>query len=86
MQQPLRGVEIFLLAFLFRLQAFIVSPGSHPVTLFRVDVLNVMGPAMVVAGLLWAAASQTWTRVATLCDRRFSDGVGDADRSRVGVG
>ncbi len=61
----IRGVEIFLLAFLFRLQAFIVSPGSHPVTLFRVDVLNVMGPAMVAVGLLWAAASQTWTRVAT---------------------
>ena len=40
-----RGLEIFILAFLFRLQAFIVTPGSHPVTLFRVDVLNVMGPA-----------------------------------------
>jgi uncharacterized membrane protein len=61
----IRGAEIFLLAFLFRLQAFIVSPGSHPVTLFRVDVLNVMGPAMVATGLLWAAASHRWTRVAT---------------------
>jgi len=59
-----RGAEVFLLAFLFRLQAFIVSPGSHPVTLFRVDVLNVMGPAMVAAGLVWAAASRTWERVA----------------------
>jgi uncharacterized membrane protein len=58
-----RGLEIFVLAFLFRLQAFIVSPGSHPVTLFRVDVLNVMGPAMVVAGLLWAASSRSTTRV-----------------------
>src|SRR3954466_11287477 len=45
----MRGAEIFLLAFLFRLQAFVVSPGSHPVALFRVDVLNVMGPAMVAA-------------------------------------
>ena len=61
----IRGVEIFLLAFLFRLQAFIVSPGSHPVTLFRVDVLNVMGPAMVASGLLWAAAGRTSMRVAT---------------------
>ena len=49
-----RGLAIFILAFLFRLQAFIVSPGSHPVTLFRVDILNVMGPAMVIAGLVWA--------------------------------
>jgi uncharacterized membrane protein len=49
-----RGAQIFILAFLFRLQAFIISPGSSPVTLFRVDILNVMGPAMAVAGLLWA--------------------------------
>ena len=48
-----RGLEIFILAFLFRLQAFIVSPGSHPVTLFRVDILNIMGPAIVAAGLVW---------------------------------
>ena len=51
-----RGLEIFILAFLFRLQAFIVSPGSHPVTLFRVDILNIMGPAIVAAGLVWALA------------------------------
>ena len=54
-----RGAEIFILAFLFRLQAFIVSPGSHPVTLFRVDILNIMGPAIAVAGLVWFAASTT---------------------------
>src|SRR5262249_21250218 len=58
-----RGLEIFLLAFLFRLQAFVVSPGSHPVTLFRVDVLNVMGPAMVAAGLIWAIDVRTPGRV-----------------------
>ena len=51
-----RGLEIFILAFLFRLQAFIVSPGSHPVALFRVDILNVMGPAIMAAGLIWAAS------------------------------
>ena len=50
-----RGLEIFILAFLFRLQAFIVTPGGPPVTLFRVDVLNIMGPAMVGVGLLWGA-------------------------------
>ena len=49
-----RGAEIFILAFLFRIQAFIVSPGSALVTLFRVDILNVMGPAMAAAGLAWA--------------------------------
>jgi uncharacterized membrane protein len=54
-----RGLEIFILAFLFRLQAFIVSPGSYPVSIFRVDILNVMGPAIVGAGLLWGLAAGT---------------------------
>lgn len=54
-----RGLEIVLLAFLFRLQAFVVSPGSHPITVFRVDILNVMGPAIVVAGLLWGVMRST---------------------------
>jgi uncharacterized membrane protein len=48
-----RGLEIFVLAFLFRLQAFMVSPGGPLITIFRVDILNVMGLAMVGAGLLW---------------------------------
>jgi len=54
-----RGLEIFILAFLFRVQAFIVSPGSYLVTIFRVDILNVMGPAIVAAGLVWAAGANT---------------------------
>ena len=51
-----RGLEIFILAFLFRLQAFIVTPGSHPVTLFRVDILNIMGLAIAAAGIVWGLA------------------------------
>ena len=54
-----RGLEIFLLAFLFRLQAFIVTPGSYLVSLFHVDILNIMGPAIVGAGLLWAMSRTT---------------------------
>jgi uncharacterized membrane protein len=54
-----RGLEIFILAFLFRVQAFIVSPGSYPVSIFRVDILNVMGPAIVGAGLIWGLAAET---------------------------
>ena len=52
-----RGLEIFILAFLFRLQAFVLSPGGPAIALFRVDILNVMGPAIVAAGLLWAFAT-----------------------------
>lgn len=48
-----RGLEIFILAFLFRLQGLIVSPGGSIIRLFRVDILNIMGPALVIAGLVW---------------------------------
>ena len=58
-----RGAEIFILAFLFRLQGFILTPGGSPVTLFRVDVLNIMGPSMVVAGLIWGLTQTTPSRV-----------------------
>jgi uncharacterized membrane protein len=58
-----RGLEIFILAFLFRLQAFLVSPGSHPVTLFRVDILNIMGPSMAVAAVIWGLVSTPATLV-----------------------
>ena len=61
-----RGLEIFLLAFLFRLQAFIVSPPSTPLKLFRVDILNVMGPSMAVAALVWGIGATPRTRVLAL--------------------
>ena len=59
-----RGLEIFVLAFLFRLQAFVLSPGSHTVTLFRVDILNIMGPGIVGAGVVWGLATSTRMLVA----------------------
>ncbi len=58
-----RGLEVFILAFLFRLQAFVISPGGSPLKLFRVDILNIMGLGMVMAGLVWGA-SRTRTRAA----------------------
>src|SRR2546430_13211428 len=59
-----RGLEIFILAFLFRLQAFVVSPGSHSAMILRVDILNVMGPAIVGAGVVWGLAGTTVAPVA----------------------
>ena len=58
-----RGVEILLLAFLFRLQAFVLSPGSHPIALLRVDILNVMGVAMAIASVVWMTARTAPGRV-----------------------
>ena len=62
-----RGLEIFILAFLFRLQAFIVSPGNHLVTLFRVDILNIMGPSIVAAGGWCGRSRATAARRGPLC-------------------
>jgi uncharacterized membrane protein len=47
-----RGLQIFALAFLFRLQALIVSWGAW-ISLLKVDILNIMGPSIAAAALLW---------------------------------
>jgi uncharacterized membrane protein len=49
-----RGGWIFLLAFLFRIQAWILGWSHHPASLLKVDILNVMGPSIIAAGALWA--------------------------------
>ncbi|HJZ77083.1 MAG TPA: heparan-alpha-glucosaminide N-acetyltransferase domain-containing protein [Vicinamibacterales bacterium] len=61
-----RGLQIFVLGLLFRFQALVLTPGGALVSLFRVDILNVMGLAMVGAGLLWGAASSVRGRVGWL--------------------
>ncbi len=48
-----RGLEIFILAFVFRVQSWLFNPGGPPIMIFRVDILNIMGLAMAVAGALW---------------------------------
>src|SRR5262249_1742257 len=57
-----RGLEIFLLAFVFRLQAYILSPGSPSLTIFRVDILNVMGPSIAAAGVVWGLCATSRQR------------------------
>ena len=56
-----RGVWIFFLAFLFRVQAWILGWGP-PRTLLRVDILNIMGPSIVAAAALWGALGSTRAR------------------------
>jgi len=48
-----RGLQIFGLAFLFRLQAWLISGGAAYRTLLKVDILNVMGLAMLAGAILW---------------------------------
>jgi len=49
-----RGLEIFLLAFLFRFQAFLISHSS-PRALLKVDILNLIGPAIMLCAWVWGA-------------------------------
>ena len=57
-----RGLQIFGLAFLFRLQAMIVSWGAWK-SLLKVDILNIMGPAIMAAAALWGAMKTTRGRL-----------------------
>jgi uncharacterized membrane protein len=57
-----RGLWVFGLAFLFRLQAWILGLGS-PRSLLKVDILNIMGPGIVAAAALWGAGRTPRSRV-----------------------
>jgi uncharacterized membrane protein len=61
-----RGWEIFGLAFLFRLQSWVLSGGAPLGTLLKVDILNIMGPAMAGAATLWGLSKRDSWRVVLL--------------------
>ncbi len=48
-----RGWQIFGLAFLFRLQSWILSPGATVRGIFKADILNIMGPSIAAAAWIW---------------------------------
>ena len=50
-----RGLEVFALAFVFRFQAWLLGWSHRATDLLKVDILNIMGPAIVFAALLWRA-------------------------------
>jgi uncharacterized membrane protein len=59
-----RALQIFGLAFLFRLQSWAISGGDPVQALLKVDILNIMGLAMLAAALLWSAGKERWDRAA----------------------
>jgi uncharacterized membrane protein len=61
-----RGWEVFGLAFLFRLQAYILNPRAMLAGVLKVDILNIMGPSIVGAAALWQAAGRTRRRLLAL--------------------
>ena len=61
-----RGWEIFGLAYLFRLQAYLLNPKAMLAGVLKVDILNIMGPSIVAASALWQAAGRTRRRLLVL--------------------
>jgi uncharacterized membrane protein len=53
-----RGWEIFGLAFLFRVQAWLLSPGATLYGILKVDILNIMGPSIALAAWLWGRSTR----------------------------
>jgi hypothetical protein len=58
-----RGTEIFLLAFLFRSQSFVLSHGA-PWKLLKVDILNIMGLSIVAGATIWGLCGTPARRLA----------------------
>jgi uncharacterized membrane protein len=48
-----RGLQVFALAFLFRLQEWILGWSPNPRDLLKVDILNIMGPSIALTAILW---------------------------------
>ena len=58
-----RGAQVLALAFLFRLQSQLLGWGAL-VNFLKVDILNVMGLAMMAAALLWRVSESRAVRIA----------------------
>ncbi|MEO7135113.1 MAG: heparan-alpha-glucosaminide N-acetyltransferase domain-containing protein [Vicinamibacterales bacterium] len=58
----LRGLQVFALAFLFRLQSQLLGWGAL-INILKVDILNVMGVAMIAAALIWTVSPHRLTRI-----------------------
>jgi uncharacterized membrane protein len=61
-----RGWQVLGLAYLFRLQAYLLNPKALLAGLLKVDILNIMGPSIVAAAALWQAGRERWKRAALL--------------------
>ena len=61
-----RGWQILGLAFLFRTQSWIISGGDPARVLLKVDILNIMGVAMLIGAVVWGFGSSRWRRAAFL--------------------
>ena len=61
-----RGLQVFLIAHLFRLQSFLLNPNASWNSLFKPDILNILGLGLVFGALVWGRALSTRSRVWSL--------------------
>jgi uncharacterized membrane protein len=59
-----RGLEVFGLAFVFRIQAWVLG-WSAARFLLKVDILNIMGPSIMAAAAMWGALTTVKGRLLT---------------------
>jgi uncharacterized membrane protein len=59
-----RGWQIFGLAFLFRLQSYVLTAGYSALSLLKVDILNIMGPSIALAAMVGRLARTRMNRAA----------------------
>ena len=57
-----RGIQIWGLALLFRVWAWLLSPGATLYGILKVDILNIMGPAIAATALVWGLAARASSR------------------------
>ena len=81
-----RGWQIFGLAFLFRLQSWILSPGATVKGIFKADILNIMGPSIAAAAWVWGRLADRRARRVGLCHPRVRLRLRDAAHSERGLG
>jgi len=60
-----RGWQIFGLAFLFRLQSWLLSPGATVKGIFKADILNIMGPSIAACAWIWGRLADRRARLVT---------------------
>jgi uncharacterized membrane protein len=61
-----RGWQVFLIAHLFRLQSFLLSPNASWNGLLKPDILNILGLGIVMVAFAWKRAVSGPTRVVWL--------------------
>ena len=75
-----RGLEVFGLAFLFRIQAWVLG-WSSPRSLLKVDILNIMGPSIMAAAVDVGSAAHREGTTGRVCRSHAGRGADDANRA-----